>query len=70
MEIDKTIEKQKADRAAANAPISTGRKDEPWLAEGIVVKVCQQHINFVQLAIRHITSQVCDMLVAPAIDYC
>ena len=33
------LDKQKADRAAASANSSnSGRKDEPWLAEGIVVK--------------------------------
>jgi len=42
MEIDKMNEKHKAIRAAASVPANTGRKDEPWLAEGIVVKVCLQ----------------------------
>ena len=40
METDKMNEKHKAIRAAASVPANTGRKDEPWLAEGIVVKVC------------------------------
>ena len=42
MERDKVFEKQKADRAAANANASSnhnGRKDEPWLTEDIIVKV-------------------------------
>lgn len=42
MERDKVFEKQKADRAAANANASSnvnGRKDEPWLTENIIVKV-------------------------------
>lgn len=39
MEIDKMNEKHKAIRAAASVPANTGRKDEPWLAEGIIVKV-------------------------------
>ena len=41
MEKDKVFEKQKADRAAANANAgsSNGRKDEPWLTEDIIVKV-------------------------------
>ena len=30
------LDKQKADRAAST---SNGRKDEPWLTEGIIVKV-------------------------------
>jgi len=42
MEIDKMNEKHKAIRAAASVPANTGRKDEPWLAEEIVVKVCLQ----------------------------
>ena len=39
MESYKAFEKQKADRAAANAAPIVSRKDEPWLSENIVVKV-------------------------------
>lgn len=45
MEIDKMNEKHKAIRAAASVPANTGRKDEPWLAQGIVVKVMSKALK-------------------------
>ena len=45
MDTDKALEKQKAERIAAHATDGSAnsnnsrRKDEPWLAAGIVVKV-------------------------------
>ena len=46
MQKEKAMEKQKAQRAASAAAFSskasTGRKDEPWLVTGIVVKVPTQ----------------------------
>lgn len=48
MERDKVFEKQKADRAAANANASSnvnGRKDEPWLTENIIVKVMSKALK-------------------------
>lgn len=47
MERDKVFEKQKADRAAASASSShTGRKDDPWLSEDIIVKVLSHVVCF------------------------
>lgn len=46
MERDKVFEKQKADRAAASASSShTGRQDDPWLSEDIIVKVLSQVVK-------------------------
>ena len=41
MQKEKALEKQKVQRAAAlhSNNASTGRKDEPWLVTGIIVKV-------------------------------
>lgn len=50
MEKDKVFEKQKADRAAASVSASnshSGRKDEPWLSEDIIVKVLNRTVNAV-----------------------
>ena len=52
MEKDKVFEKQKADRAAASASASgshSGRKDEPWLSEDLVVKVLNYFLAMLSL---------------------
>ena len=53
MEKDKVFEKQKADWAAASASASnshSGRKDEPWLSEDIIVKVLTHAVNAVTVS--------------------
>ncbi len=51
MEKEQQNAKQKAERALAGAAAAgtSGRKDEPWLDEGIVVKVSQMKQLFGKL---------------------
>lgn len=68
MERDKVFEKQKADRAAASASSShTGRKDDPWLSEDIIVKVMSKALKeagyykgkgVVQRVLKHYVAEI------------
>lgn len=63
MERDKVFEKQKADRAAASASANnshSGRKDEPWLSEDIIVKVLKRAVN-AATALQVATSFACKL---------
>lgn len=63
MEKDKVFEKQKANRAAAHASASnsqSGRKDEPWLSEDIIVKVLNHAVNAVSCVAR--STLLCNVL--------